>query len=185
MRINLHALTAGVAAAAVATLLTLAAGDAAGAAPAITHTDGCSAIHGPGFCGTWKDVDKGTYVAAVGTPKQPNASTFTFFGFRDTNAPAADTSFYAFHPAQFAADNGAVLQFSNAGRSEVPPKYLAADAAGHPFWAALISPADEWIYDGVGFVNGASGQYLVIGPHGLRTSANPADESVTEFVLAS
>jgi hypothetical protein len=152
----------------------------------LTSTDGCTLRHGPGFCGTWKDVNNGQYVAASGTPKEPNSSSFAFFGFRAATAPAADSSFYAFHPAQFSADNGAVLQFSNDGRSEVPVRYLAADAAGHMFWASFISPTSEWIYDGVGFYNGASGQFLVIGLHGaLSTSPNPLRESQTDFVTAS
>lgn len=173
------------------TALTLGASAAlttatASAAPQPFPTvDGCSARHGVGFCGTWKDINNGRYLSFGGTPKQPGSSGSTFFGFRDTNAPAADTSFYMFHPAQFAADNGAVAQESNAGRSEVPVHYLAADSAGHVFWSATISPSSEWIYDGFGFYNGQTGQFLVIGQFGVSTSPNPARESQTDFIVAS
>jgi len=168
---------------------------AAGAAPAlaattahargaVVATDGCSSRHGAGFCGTWKDVNNRQYVAASGTPKAPHSSDFTFFGFRADSAPAASTSFFMFHPAQFSADNGAVAQFSNAGRSELPAKYLAGTYGGQVVWSSVINRSAEWVYDGYGFYNGQTGQFLVIGLHGALWTSH-FQESQTDFIPAA
>lgn len=181
-------ITAGAAALVISAAGLASAATAVSAAPAPLTAGACFLAH-PGFTGTWRDTSNGQYLGAVGNPQRPDSSASV--KFTPQSGTETENCFDMTHPAAYSVHNGALVQWSNAGRNHFG-KYLACS----PFSTQLtftnaagpVNGPTDWVYDGFGFQ--CMGRYLVLAPSGgvigsAYTSANPAAESPIEFVTAS